>query len=445
MWTLIFYTHPHFYRLFDVNVSQPDGYVESAGRTRNIQKSGPPTFSVNSHAINESAMTRHGLLENEAHHIAASERHSPKFVENKGQWDKEVRFRFGNGGSTLWLTNNRVVFDSLMPKREEHSAMQAENIPQPGPLASGSKATGFDRLVFSEDLVATNPASIVDGTSPQPGTFNYLGSNDPAKWRTGVRAYQEIIYHDLWAGIDLRVLATGADVEQEFVVHPGADLANVHVAYRGIDGLEIAKDGSLVVHTAFGELHESRPRIYQEIAGNRVSVQGRYKLLNATSYTFEVFNRNPQFAIVVDPTLLYSTFLGGSAGNNPYTRNQEVATGIAVDASGNAYVSGATASVDFPTTPGAFQLSPPSGSFVTKLNATGSVLVYSTFLGQTTYISAIAADSAGNAYVTGYTGTGFPTTPNAYLANMRSFRCVYLRVQRDWRSTSVLDLPKLPA
>src|SRR5262249_57316222 len=139
----------------------------------------------------------------------------------------------------------------------------------------------------------------------------------------GVRRYADVVYRDVWAGIDLKLYGKGRALEQELVVRPGADPARVHVAYRGIEGLAIASDGSLLIQTAFGELHESVPRIYQEIGGKRIEVAGRYKLSSPTSYGFEVGPYDKTYALVIDPTLTYSTYLGGSTGN-------DVGLGVAV-------------------------------------------------------------------------------------------------------------------
>lgn len=277
----------------------------------------------------------------------------------------------------------------------------------------------LDRLVFAEDFVNATCCAKVEGKNLLQGIYNYFQSSDPKEWRTNVQGYREVMYHNIWPGIDLRIFGNGRDLEQEFIIQPGGYLNRVEISYRGIENLGLSSDGSLEVNTAFGKLRETKPRIYQEIAGKRIAVDGRYRLTGERSYTFMIGARDARYRLVIDPTLLYSTFLGGSAGNNLYTRNSEVATGIAVDASGDAYVTGFTASTDFPTTPGAFQTSfgytsSSQNVFISKLNATGSALVYSTYL-SASYASSIAVDVNGNAYITGWgAGSTFPTTPNAF-------------------------------
>jgi len=363
------------------------------------------------------------------------------FIENQGQFDPRVKFQAQIGGQTAWLTAEGIVFDATRSAGDDAVKDRTSGISGPGmpaklqdallPFAAGRPAPAsyrLDRLVFAEDLVQATCCSKVEGKDLQPGNYNYFPSRDASQWRTNVRGFGEVVYRDVWPGIDLRVYGNGPNLEQEFIVRPGGELSLVQVAYRGIDKLSIAVDGSLEVATAFGTLRETKPRIFQQVADKQETVEGRYKLTSRTSYSFDARSPNPLYALVIDPTLLYSTFLGGSAGNSVYNQNNEVATGIAVDASGNAYVAGNTASTDFPITTGAFQTSPASGSFITKLDPTGSALVYSTYLGFGTSISAIAVDSAGHSYVTGLTtstnfGHVFPTTANAYWPTNSTQQC----------------------
>jgi hypothetical protein len=268
------------------------------------------------------------------------------FIENRGQFDARVKFQWKIGGRTLWLTEQGLVFDAIRPKAGDPLTAEPEPSQRTGaPLGPafqsgipGREQRGYDRLVFAEKFLGTHRAPSIEASQPLLGRYNYFIGNDPQHWRTDVPGYAEVVYRDVWDGIDLRLSRNGPDLEQEFIVRPGGDLTQIRVAFKGIDGLQVADDGSLVVRTAFGELRESPPRIYQEIAGQRGAVEGRFILTSKTAYTFEVKNYNPQYALVIDPTLLYSTYLGGSGDDSSY------GNGIAADSSGNAYVTGTTTS-----------------------------------------------------------------------------------------------------
>jgi hypothetical protein len=187
--------------------------------------------------------------------------------------------------------------------------------------------------------------------------------------------------------------------------------------------LRVDKNGDLVVDTEGGEVIFHKPVVYQAATNhrprtkneeprttNKELIDGKYTLVG-NRITFEVARYDKTRPLVIDPVLAYSTYLGGNSADEGY--------GIAVDASGNAYATGFTASSDFPTTLGAFQTTYGGGTdaFVTKLNVAGSALVYSTYLGGDNYEVglSIAVDALGNADVTGYTqSANFPTTPGAF-------------------------------
>jgi hypothetical protein len=259
----------------------------------------------------------------------------------------------------------------------------------------------------------------VTGREELPGKANYFIGNDPAKWRTDIPTYARVGYQDLYPGIDLVYYGNQRQLEYDFVVRPGADPARIVLGFEGADRLEVDTQGDLVLHTAAGAIRQRKPVIYQEAAGRRMEIAGGYALKDGRRVGFEVAAYDPDRPLVIDPVLVYSTYFGGSSGS-------ELGFGIVADSLGNAYVTGFTNSTDLPTTRGAFRtVSDGSGDiFVAKLDPTGSALVYSTYLGGSSFDEAsdIATDAVGNVYVTGKTfSTNFPTTPGAFQSARGSF------------------------
>jgi hypothetical protein len=246
------------------------------------------------------------------------------FIENVGQFDPQVLYQVKMGTKTAWLTKGGIVFDATRPAATENTGAtspEKSDGPRghpglPVPAIELNRAKIFDRLVFAEDFAAGTCCSKVEGANPLPGTYNYFQSSDRTKWRTNVRAYRKVVYRDVWPGIDVQVYDKNSDLEQEFVVRPGGDLRRVQISYRGVNRVAVAQDGTLEVDTAFGTLRETRPSIYQQIGNKTVAVEGRFKLTSGTSYVFDVEPHQSEYALVLDPTLLYSTYLGGSAGND---------------------------------------------------------------------------------------------------------------------------------
>ncbi len=235
---------------------------------------------------------------------------------------------------------------------------------------------------------------------------NYFIGNDPSEWTMGVRSYREIVYRDLYDGIDLSYATQDGQLKYEFILDPGADPAIITVSYEGVEGIRLDGSGELAISTALGELRDGKPISYQ----SEKKVECAFVQRGPLSFGFGCGGRDPSRQLVIDP-LVYSTFLGGAG----YDWGQ----GVAIDSSGNAYVAGYTASADFPVKTGSFDITIGGldDIFVAKLNGAGSDLLYSTFIGGGSYDQAvgIAIDSSGNAYVTGHVySTDFPATPGSF-------------------------------
>ena len=242
-----------------------------------------------------------------------------------------------------------------------------------------------------------------------PTTLSYFRGS--ARY-TGLTAYEEVVYRDLWPGIDLAFHGRGSSLKYEFHVAPGADPSRIRMAYDGARDVSLGPDGALQLDTALGTLHDPEPRSAQVIDGTRVAVPSGYVLDRATkTFGFALQSYDPQRALVIDPGPGYSALIGGSSN--------DFGIDIAVDDAGNAYVTGQTISPDFPTTPGAYDGTHggAADAFVAKLDVSGSKLVYATYLGGSGAEAglSIAVDDGGRAYVSGGSASpDFPTTPGAF-------------------------------
>ncbi|HJP91959.1 MAG TPA: SBBP repeat-containing protein [Pyrinomonadaceae bacterium] len=315
-----------------------------------------------------------------------------------GQTDPQVDFISRGSGYTLFL----------MP-REAVLALRA---------ASASPTTGDGRnrhesaasAVLRMKFVGSEEKPRVAGQEELPGKVNYFIGKDPKQWRAGISTYAKVAYENLYPGVDLVYYGNQRQLEYDFVVRPGADPKIIVLSFEGADQLKVNAQGELVLQAGGGEIRQRKPLIYQEVDGVRHEVAGSYKLKDSNTVGFQLAGYDTSRPLVIDPVLVYSTFLGGGRNDQGWD--------IAVDASGNAYVIGSTDSLDFPTTISAFDIMHNGNEdvFVTKLNPAGSALVYSTFLGGSSRDLGfgIAVDTSGSAYVTGSTDSSeFPTTVGA--------------------------------
>jgi hypothetical protein len=323
------------------------------------------------------------------------------FETNRGQTDAQVKFLSRGAGYTLFLTPSKAV---LVLTRQE-----------PGDTESGKRERRTDGAVVSMAFVGANGGPHVSGREQLPGKVNYFIGNNPRKWRTNIATYAKVLYRDLYPGIDLVYHGRQGQLEYDLVIRPGADLRNIVLEFRGAERLEVDARGDLVMHTEMGAIRQRKPVVYQEINGARREIVGSYAVKGKHRVGFKVAAYDATRPLVIDPVLFYSTYLGGSFDDH--------GEGIAVDSTGNAYVTGGTTSSNFPTTPGAYSttfgccVGVSNHVFVTKLNPLGSApLIYSTYIGANgdDFGIGIAIDTLGNAYVTGRTGNNFPTTPGAF-------------------------------
>jgi len=328
-----------------------------------------------------------------------------RFEPNEGQTDPQVKFLARGAGFGLFLTPDQAVLTLGVRRKSTSVSMRLAG------AKSGAVLTGNDRL---------------------PGKSNYFIGNNPAQWHSNVPQFARVRYQSVYPGVDLVYYGKQGQLEYDFEVAPGADPAQVALKFQGADQLSLDSNGDLVLGMNGGEMRLEAPRVYQRVGEERTRVSGKFVLQADRQVGFEIGAYDRSRALVIDPVLTYSTFLGGS-GNESLPH-------IAVDAGLNAYVAGTTVSADFPIVASSTtvlglqnclndsaQPTPALGScpspgtasdvFIAKFDASGTVLLFSTYLGGSGDDSAggVAVDSGLNVIVAG------ATTSND-LIEARSFR-----------------------
>lgn len=328
------------------------------------------------------------------------------FEVNRGQVDSRVKFLSRGRGYNLYLTAKEAVM-----------ALHASGSASPENVNRRSTATNVQSSLLRMNFVGASDTTDIVASDELPGKSNYFIGRDAKKWRLNVPAYSRATYKGAYPGVDIMFYGQGGRLEYDFIVAPGASFKPVRISFEGARRVSVNESGDLIIETPAGEVRQRKPSIYQQSGDKRLEVKGGYVIAGEMEVAFEVGAYDRTLALVIDPVLVYSTSVGGIYNDN--------ANAIAVDAQGNAYIAGTTNSTDFLTV-NPFQanlkigvvVGIPSDAFVTKLNPSGTAVLYSTYLGGGINDGAngIAVDPSGSAYVTGYAvSSDFPTTSGAFL------------------------------
>jgi hypothetical protein len=345
------------------------------------------------------------------------------FEQNQGQTDAQVKYMARANGYQLFLTSHDAVFSlhsksssSEAAARRESRTSQLENRNLGDHRKSRSSAVRMR-------LVNGNADATVTAADPLPGKSNYFIGNDPKNWHTNIAQFARVSYKNIYPGIDLAYYGEQSKLEFDFIVAPQSDPAAIDLAFTGAERLATDASGNLVISSAAGDVLLHKPVAYQRQSGARQLVDAQFVLKPHNQVQFQLGEYDRSRELVIDPTVTYATYLGGSLEDDGYA--------IGFDGSGNAYVTGQTESTDFPTV-GGFPPNTYVGGFdvfVTKLAANGASLGYSTYVGGHGDDSgnALAVDSSGDVFVAGgtkssdfpYSGTPFQSvlkgTENAFV------------------------------
>lgn len=313
---------------------------------------------------------------------------APVFFEpNLGQAPAGIRFLSRASGLAVFGGNNELTF----------AISRRTNTPEPG---ERRRHPAMEESAVRMVLDGARRNATAEGLDRLPGVSHYFPSEDRRAWRTGVPHFAKMKVACVYPGIDLVVYSKDGQIEYDFVVEPGADPSSIRLRYEGAKDLRLSDAGDLVLSTALGDLRQIRPRVYQQIAGRQVAVESRYRIAGGR-IGFELARYDRSKPVVIDPVIVWSSFLGGGAADS--------AAGVAVDAQGNSYIAGFTRSANFPVrAPVQGILTGQVSAFAMKINAGGSAVEWATYLGTDSQAAGIAVDAAGSAHVAGTVTGAFP-------------------------------------
>jgi uncharacterized protein (TIGR03437 family) len=385
-----------------------------------------------------------------------------RFEANQGQTDARVKFTARGPGYAVFLTADEAVL--RLRKRERASKKTAEQQMADQPVESAA---------LRMKLAGSNRSSQVSGIGKLQTTSNYFIGNDPAAWRKGISNYAKVKYEAVYPGIDLVWYGNQQLLEHDFLVNPGANPSRIKVSFSGADKISIDDEGALVLRAEGEDLRLLKPHAWQESEGSRRTVDCDYRLSEKDQVEFRLGDYDTTLPLVIDPVLVYSTYIGGIGidsgqdiavdgegaayitgrtdsadfpGPSPIQpvrgtlmdafvlkinpagdavifgtwiggNSTDIASTISVDMGGNVYIAGSTNSTNFPLQN---PLQPSIGgltdAFALKIDSSGSVLLYSTYIGGTGIdaAGALAVDGNGNVYLTGSTDSGDLPVENAF-------------------------------
>jgi hypothetical protein len=327
------------------------------------------------------------------------------FEPNRGQTDPQVKFLSRAGNRTVWLIKDEVVIALARRSRSSRAGGKQEVV---------GKESRVQPAVLRMRFVGANTSPRMGGESRQQGTVNYF-IGKPEEWRTQIPTYARVRYSSLYPGIDLVFYGNKRELEYDLVVSPGGDPAQIKIGIAGAESLRLDADGNLVMKTPAGDVVQQKPRIYQSKGAKLIAVAGDYVIKGNDEVGFRLGSYDREAAVVIDPVLRYASYLTGGGDED------DVGTGIAVDSSNQAVVSGWTCSVNFPGQNGPANNSCPA-AFVTKFNVTGTNTIFTAFIAGSQFFdnNPVALDAAGNVYVGGSTfgntfgDDTFKSTPGAF-------------------------------
>jgi gliding motility-associated-like protein len=322
-----------------------------------------------------------------------------EFIENKGQWDEQVKFKAAIPGGSLFIHNNgyTVLQNSEEDLARVHEILHHRTTDSGFILRSHAYRVSFEGCSLNTEIVADKDL---------PGVYNYYSGNDPSKWGSNCKRYLGITVKNIYPGINLRYYTSNGSLKYDLIVNPGAKVSDVVMLYKGADALSV-KNGMLKITTSVGIVTELDPYSYQYSENGKHIVKNAFRI-NGNSVSFDISDYDRSKALVIDPTMIFTSFSGAKADNFGFTATY--------GPDGSMYGGGIVYDDKFPVTPGAVQSHWGGGLFdmgIMRLSANGSTLMYGTFIGGNgeDQPHSLIADASGNLVIAGRTDSQNPTYP----------------------------------
>ncbi len=319
-----------------------------------------------------------------------------RFEKNTGQLNETVDFISHNNNYTLFLSPTKATF-SFEKEKNINNFVNKTKVNR-----ETTNVTAID--VLTMELIGANVNAKAIEIDKLVTTSNYFLNNNEKQWQTNVENFAKVQYQNIYPGIDIAYYGNQRQLEYDLIVSPYTNPDIINLQFSEAQNLTINNEGDLVITVNEQEFYKKKPYAYQEINGVKQLVTTNYIVKENNKISFELGSYDVSQQLIIDPVIGYSTYLGGTGS--------DFSNAIAIDTTGNAYIVGYTESLNFPTNnPQQRSISGKNDLFISKLNATGSSLAFSTYIGGSDedFGNAIAIDSKGNVYITGYTfSNNFP-------------------------------------
>ncbi len=332
-----------------------------------------------------------------------------EFIENKGQWDRKVKFMTPAGSGSFFVQKNGFTIAQHNPSDVQNIKMKRHA----GIVDTSARQRLHDpekirSHAYSVQFLNADEAEILPDKQ-LPGITNYFIGNDKSKWVTGCKTYQGITYKNIYPGIDVRYYSdAGSNMKYDFIIHPGADLNRIAMKYTGADKISV-RDKQLIVSTSLGENKELSPYTYQVGDNKRQELDCRY-VVEKDVVRFKVKDYDPSKVLIIDPTEVFFSYSGSIADNWGFTATY--------GPDGSFYGGGIAWNNGFPVSTGAYDES-FNGNYdiaIIKLTPNGGNRVYATYVGGSNADQphSLIVDPQGELIIAGRTNSSdYPTYPSA--------------------------------